>query len=182
LQVPKPSYRSAVQIMRAVNKRAPHAVVFHVIPHKLVRVEFRRVRRQKEQLEFSPERIAISPCAFGAMNWMTIHDQENRTSPAMHQPLEKFYEHPGANAPRTTMNRRDPFGLTAEIMFSLKRCPVTLTTGVFPLRAQVAPLWKSERTPDSSSKNISAPSRLAIARIRGYSLLSHRSTNDEFCW
>ena len=159
----------------------PHRY-FHIIPYKLVRVKFRGVRRQKKQLQFSTERIDIAACTFGAVRWMTIHDQENPTSPTLHQSLEKFYEHPSTHAPRTTMNRRDPFGLIAEIIFRLKRCPVTRTTGVFPRGAQVVPLWKSERTPDSSSKNISAPSRLAMARIRGYSLFNHCSTKEGFCW
>ena len=42
--------------------------------------------------------------------------------------------------PRTTMKRIVPRGLIAEIIFRLKRAPVTRTMGVSPFGAQVVPL------------------------------------------
>jgi hypothetical protein len=40
-----------------------------------------------------------------------------------------------------TENRNRPFGVTAEIMFTLCRAPVLATTGVLPTGAQVVPEW-----------------------------------------
>lgn len=50
----------------------------------------------------------------------------------MHQAREEADEYLRATPPLTTMNRSAPRGLTAEIMFGAKRCPVTRTTGVSP--------------------------------------------------
>ena len=38
-------------------------------------------------------------------------------------------------------NRSAPLAVTAEIMLTLNRAPVVLTTGVFPTGAQVVPAW-----------------------------------------
>lgn len=43
--------------------------------------------------------------------------------------------------PSKTANRRAPFAMTAEIMFTLNRAPVTFTTGVYPTGAQGIPAW-----------------------------------------
>jgi hypothetical protein len=41
----------------------------------------------------------------------------------------------------TTMNRRNPRALTAEIMLSPNRCPVAATTSVYPRTPQVVQEW-----------------------------------------
>ncbi len=43
--------------------------------------------------------------------------------------------------PSCTMKRKPPRALTAESMASENRAPVTATTGVLPIGAQVVPAW-----------------------------------------
>jgi hypothetical protein len=99
----------------------------------------------------------------------------------MHQTLRNSTKTEAPILLRVTMNRSWPLGLTAEIMLSENLWPVCLTTGVWPMAAQVVLRMKSNRIPDSSAKKISALPRLACARIFGYSVLTHCSTNEGFC-
>lgn len=43
--------------------------------------------------------------------------------------------------PSTMENRSLPWAETAEIIFTLNRAPVVLTTGVRPITPQVVPEW-----------------------------------------
>ena len=78
---------------------------------------------------------------------------------------------------RTTMKRSSPRGLTAEIIWTLERCPVSRATGIFPLGFRVLSSVKVKGTQVSLSKKIFALSRLAWARIFGYSAFNQCSTS-----
>src|SRR4051794_4144138 len=72
-----------------------------------------------------------------------------------------------------TRKRSVPVLEIAAIMLALKRLPVPLVTGVWPIGAHVRPALWSERRPDSSTQRISARWRRAAFSIAGLS--------DEVC-
>ena len=82
------------------------------------------------------------------------------------------------NDPTNSRNRNIPALEIALIMLTRNRLPIRLTTGVCPTGAQERPAAASERTPISSSHNLTPPSRLACARMAGNDSASQRSKDS----
>src|SRR5215831_15373258 len=115
------------------------------------------------------------------MSWVTIHNKKDRFFPTMHQTLEKFYKHRSLDSLAGDHESKLTFGANSRNHVERKSLAGLLDHRGLPDGCQVVPAWKSERIPDSSAKKISAPSRLACARIFGYSLFTHCSTHEGFC-
>ena len=86
------------------------------------------------------QRVDIVFNFLGAMRRVSVDGQKDRALLAVCQTLEKVDEHGCTQPPRTIIKRGSPRGLTADIMYTLNRCPVTVTTGDSSFGAQVVPL------------------------------------------
>lgn len=104
----------------------PRDLAFNVCPNLLVGVQLRRIGRQGEEFELAVLSLDKVLDQLGLVNRVTIDDQKYGLLGAHHQAFEKFPKHFGAD--RAVLQHEAE--LTAEIMFSEKRRPVTSTTAL----------------------------------------------------
>src|SRR3974390_882838 len=88
-----------MQLLRICYSLFADGVVFQIVPDPLVRVEFRRIRRQKEKAEslFDFFRFDKSFDDFGFMRRMSINNQKNRIFRSVKKTLDKFKKCGSAN-------------------------------------------------------------------------------------
>jgi hypothetical protein len=81
---------STFKIHRRADHRSTNAIVFHVVPYVLVRIEFWRIRREKKELQLSIERLDEQSDTFRSMSRMSVQDEKNRLFCAKHESFQKL--------------------------------------------------------------------------------------------
>jgi hypothetical protein len=79
LKAAQPAAQMLFQVVVSFDEGAADAVVFDVIPNVLVRIQFRRVRRQVEEPQLSLRRGRVSTNGPRFVNRMAVHNQEDRS-------------------------------------------------------------------------------------------------------
>ena len=87
LQIAEPAYDGAQEVFRAVHERTGDTVVLHVIPDKLIRIEFGGTGWQEEQWKPSLERLDKGCDLPGPMRGVSVTDEEDRAVAALHEAL-----------------------------------------------------------------------------------------------
>ena len=126
-----------MELLFASMGHSARVMVFQIIPHQFVGIQFRGVRRQVEKPQF--------PLGFGhkflhflrAMHRVIVHNQKYWRGGISNKQLRNSQNILAFTLLSVAMNRNSPLGLMAEITFTLKRASVVTTTGVLPLGAQV---------------------------------------------
>jgi len=170
-----------MQLLRGTDTLATDGVVLEVIPDALIRIEFRRIRREEEQTETILDGLDELRHAAGFVSRMTIDNQKRHAICAMNQPLDKIKELRCADPPLNHHEAKFTLGTDRRDHVQTKPC-----TGAADHRGSA--LCRPGGTgvmigthPASSPKNICALRRFARALIFGYSCPSQRSTSSDFC-
>ena len=87
------------------------------------------------------ERFQLALYRLGSVDRVAIDDEEDLFSIPVHKRVRNSQKVSAVALPSKIMKRNCPWALTADIMFSPKRAPVAVTTGVWPTSPQVVPRW-----------------------------------------
>ena len=115
------------------------------------------------------------------MRRVTIHNKKDTFVPAMNQTLEKFYEHRSPYSLWCDHKSKLTFGADCRNHVERKSLAGLLDHRSLADGCPSRSRMKVRTNPRLVGKKTSAPSRLACARIFGYSLFTHCSTNEGFC-
>src|ERR1700751_1469736 len=79
-----------LEFLAATKCRLGYAVMFDVFPHLLVRVQFGRVRRQKEQTQATVQAGQVVAYWPAPMKAATIENEKDRPAGVVHQALQEL--------------------------------------------------------------------------------------------
>lgn len=94
LKIAKSGDGGGLEILFVGDEGPADSVVFHIVPDKLIRIEFGAVGRQKEQAQFVWDRFQECLKLPGPMRGMTIEDQEDFSASAMNETFEELQKNP----------------------------------------------------------------------------------------